>query len=422
MNKIVGILGLLVCLLAVGCESANDIPNGYIQTTEDGSSTLVLKGYESSSNGFSVFQPEGFDKPFYIKEKKFYGLAYRFVKSGSSGLSDLSSLPGVGEWQETADIMEGSAYWVRYTSAEVYKYVKFRVAYIDGNNVGIEYVVDRSEVRPNINANKVGEKTSVTSMEIPHLNAENTYVDHYVTLSDGSRVLNFAIEWNAAKKHAQWVAFAFDNITAWDNNIGRTDAWATDKELPEDMRTDNSYHTSDGFDRGHLCASEDRQYSKEANEQTFLYSNMSPQLNAFNGGFWMRLEARVQSWGYSVSSETYTNVYVAKGGTLNELAANLKGADNVSTTNTGYTIKGLACPKYYYMAVLAEKNGAYQAIAFLVPHDGGLNKNPTAEDLQKYVVSIDQLEDRTQIDFFCNLPDEIENEVESYYNVIDWVW
>ena len=421
-NRIVNVLSLLVCVLIAGCESANDIPNGFIQTTEEGSSTLVLKGYESTSSGFSVFQPEGFDKPFYIKEKQFYGLAYCFVQSRASGLSDLSSLPGKDEWKETADVTVGSVYWARYASAEAYKYVKFRVAYVEGNNVGLEYVIDSTEERPNGNANTVSDKQSVSCYEIPHLSTENTYVDHYVTLPDGSKVLNLALEWNAEKKHSRWVAFAFNNITAWDNNIGRTDAWATDTELPESMRTDNSYHTSDGFDRGHLCASEDRQYSKEANEQTFLYSNMSPQLNAFNGGFWMKLEARIQSWGYAVSSGTFTNVYVAKGGTLNELAANLQGADNVSTTAEGYTIKGLACPKYYYMAVLAEKNGTYQSIAFLVPHDGTLTRNPGALDLQKYVVSVDRLEERTQIDFFCNLPDDLENEVESYYDVNSWVW
>lgn len=421
-NRIIGVWSLLVCMLIAGCESANDIPNGFIQTTEEGSSTLVLKGYEGSSSGFSVFQPEGFDKPFYIIEKKFYGAAYCFVKSGSYGLSDLSSLPGEDEWQETVDITTGSAYWGRYASAEAYKYIKFRVAYIDGNNVGLEYVIDRTEERPNSNANIVSDKPSAACYEIPRLNKGSTYVDHYVTLSDGSKVLNFALEWNAAKKHAQWVAFAFNNITAWDHNIGRTDAWAVDMELPENMRTDNSYHTSDGFDRGHLCASEDRQYSKEANEQTFLYSNMSPQLNAFNGGFWMRLEARIQSWGYAVGSGTFTNVYIAKGGTLNELAANFQGVDNVSTTAEGYTIKGLACPKYYYMAVLAERNGTYQSIAFLVPHDGTLTRNPEAKDLQQYVISVDQLEERTQLDFFCNLPDDIENEVESYYDVNSWIW
>ena len=422
MKKIVRILGLLICIFFVGCESANDVPNGYIQATEEGSSTLVLKGYESSSFGFSIFQPEGFNKPFYIKEKKFYGSAYRFAKVGLHGLSELTSLPEAGEWQESIDVTVGAAYWVRYASVEAFKYVKFRVAYIEGNDVGIEYIVDYIEERPNINANEVDEKISVAALEVPHLNSQNTYVDHYVTFADGSRVLNMAIEWNTVKKHAQWVAFAFDDITAWDKNVGRTNAWGVDLELPESMRTDNSYHTSDGFDRGHLCASEDRQYSKEANEQTFLYSNMSPQLNTFNGGFWMKLEARIQSWGYSVGSGTYTNVYVTKGGTLNELAANLVGADNISTTAEGYTIKGLACPKYYYMAVLAERDGTYQSIAFLVPHDGTLPKNPTAEDLQQYMVTVDRLEEKIQVDFFCNLPDDVENEVESYYDVNSWVW
>lgn len=126
--------------------------------------------------------------------------------------------------------------------------------------------------------------------------------------------------------------------------------------------------------------------------------------------------------GYSVGSGTYTNVYVTKGGTLNELAANLVGADNISTTAEGYTIKGLACPKYYYMAVLAERDGTYQSIAFLVPHDGTLPKNPTAEDLQQYMVTVDRLEEKIQVDFFCNLPDDVENEVESYYDVNSWVW
>ena len=167
MKKIVRILGLLICIFFVGCESANDVPNGYIQTTEEGSSTLVLKGYESSSFGFSIFQPEGFNKPFYIKEKKFYGSAYRFAKVGLHGLSELTSLPEAGEWQESIDVTVGAAYWVRYASVEAFKYVKFRVAYIEGNDVGIEYIVDYIEERPNINANEVDEKISVAASHAP---------------------------------------------------------------------------------------------------------------------------------------------------------------------------------------------------------------------------------------------------------------
>ena len=70
MKKIVRILGLLICIFFVGCESANDVPNGYIQTTEEGSSTLVLKGYESSSFGFSIFQ-KVLISLFILKKKSF---------------------------------------------------------------------------------------------------------------------------------------------------------------------------------------------------------------------------------------------------------------------------------------------------------------------------------------------------------------
>ncbi|MDY6229959.1 MAG: endonuclease, partial [Prevotella sp.] len=37
-----------------------------------------------------------------------------------------------------------------------------------------------------------------------------------------------------------------------------------------------------------------------------------------------------------------------------------------------------------------------------------------------YAISIKELEERTGIDFFCNLPDDIEVEVEKEVNVKDW--
>lgn len=64
----------------------------------------------------------------------------------------------------------------------------------------------------------------------------------------------------------------------------------------------------------------------------------------------------------------------------------------------------------------------YHAIAFLVPHSELLPQKPTADDFQVYAVSIDKLEQETGIDFFCNLPDVIEDEVEKAYNKADWAW
>lgn len=427
MKKHLFILGLALALFNVGCDDQNTIPNGYVQTTQEGASTLVLKGYENAALGFSVFQPEGFDSPFYIQDKKFAGNAYSFTQVAAARLDEMTTVPANVEWQSNATVTAGAAYWARYAASTVYRFVKFRVSDINGNNVTIEYVVtDQTEERPNdnVNANTGYDNVSVTGYEIPHLNDQNVYADHYVTM-DGVQILNYALEWDNTKRHANWVAFTFDTTTSADN-VKRTDAWSVDPKLPAEMQVQESDHKNDGFDKGHLCASEDRVYLKEANEQTFYYSNMSPQLNDFNGGFWGKLEARVQTWGRSTADGVYDKVYVTKGGTLNKLLKNFKGTTvNGGTPTTdanGFTIHGLACPEYYFMAVLSQKDDVFHAIAFLVPHKEGMTRNPSSDELKEYVVSIDKLEEETGIDFFCNLPDVLENEVEAAYNLNDWAW
>lgn len=427
MKKHLFILGLALALFNVGCDDQNTIPNGYVQTTQEGASTLVLKGYENAALGFSVFQPEGFDSPFYIQDKKFAGNAYSFIQVAAARLDEMTTVPANVEWQSNATVTAGAAYWARYAASTVYRFVKFRVSDINGNNVTIEYVVtDQTEERPNdnVNANTGYDNVSVTGYEIPHLNDQNVYADHYVTM-DGVQILNYALEWDNTKRHANWVAFTFDTTTSADN-VKRTDAWSVDPKLPAEMQVQESDHKNDGFDKGHLCASEDRVYLKEANEQTFYYSNMSPQLNDFNGGFWGKLEARVQTWGRSTADGVYDKVYVTKGGTLNKLLKNFKGTTvNGGTPTTdanGFTIHGLACPEYYFMAVLSQKDDVFHAIAFLVPHKEGMTRNPSSDELKEYVVSVDKLEEETGIDFFCNLPDVLENEVEAAYNLNDWAW
>ena len=50
----------------------------------------------------------------------------------------------------------------------------------------------------------------------------------------------------------------------------------------------------------------------------------------------------------------------------------------------------------------------------------------TEEEIDEAVAeceeSIDELEEKTNIDFFHNLPDYIENNVENSYSLNDWNW
>lgn len=281
----------------------------------------------------------------------------------------------------------------------------------------------------NANANEPVEgKSFVTDYSMPRLNSENYYVEHTVTY-DGKKILNYAYEWVKDKKHTAWVAFSFDKTTSQKNVSRSDDAWATDLELPGGWCPEESNHKSDGFDKGHLCASEDRVYSKEANAQTFYYSNMSPQMSSFNGGFWASFEILVQKWARSGG---YDKLYAVKGGTVNQLLVNFtgtrKGNDGVlpETDANGFTKKGLACPKYYFMAILGEKGDTYQAVGFWMEHrdDYGYEYDnfAPADVMKTYALSIDDLEKNTGLDFFCNLPDNVENTVESSWKETDWTW
>ena len=94
MKKLSNILGLWLLMLGmVACESSDAPYNGYIETTQEGAATLVLKGYENPQSGFTVFEPEGFQTPFYIQDKAFYGKQYTFVKSSSTRLDEMKTRP-----------------------------------------------------------------------------------------------------------------------------------------------------------------------------------------------------------------------------------------------------------------------------------------------------------------------------------------
>lgn len=424
MNRLFLILLMAVCLVA--CDNEQQPINGYIGTTQTDSESVVLKGYIDSSKGFSVFKPAGFDSPFYIQDKNFFGKAFTFVPAVEERLDEMKNIPTSG-WATTAKIVQNATYWACYSSMYERKYVKLRVAYIWDNEVGVEYVIEKSETRPNANSNLLSDNEAARGFEMPRLNADNYFAAHYVNYKNADR-MNLAVEWNAELKHSNWVAFSFDAVTAEDN-VSRTDTWMWDPMIPfEQGGVEEANHKSDGFDKGHICASEDRVYTKEANEQTFYYTNISPQLNQFNGGFWLQLENRVRVWGRSTRSGTYDKVYVCKGGTLNHLHKNFeaskKGSDGKVPTadENGLTIHGLAVPAYYFMALMAEKDGQFEAMGFLLPHSVDLPSKPSFDDLKAEAISIDELEELTGLDFFCNLPDELEEAAESVLNTDAWNW
>lgn len=245
--------------------------------------------------------------------------------------------------------------------------------------------------------------TIPSRLEVPRMVSQPGYqfIRHAVEYK-GQTVENYCMEYNLEKRHARWVAFTAYDLTAVDN-IARTDAWADDPELSSEYWTKKEDYKN--YDRGHLVASNDRRYCKEANEQTFYYSNMSPQLANFNQKIWQKLEENVKAWTQDASLRD--TLYVVKGGTI---------ADDQILTYNGPS--NVAVPKYYFMAVLARKGETFQSIAFWLEHK--VYSEPY--DLKGKAISIADLEKKTGIDFFPVLPDALEQQVEASFNVEKWTW
>lgn len=271
----------------------------------------------------------------------------------------------------------------------------------------------------NVNRNIVtgGVPTAVTRPEFPRVKGGRSRILVYRT---GDRYgINYCVEWDADKKSQRWSCYQM--YQGWQGNAGRYDPktnpgnhpnerqYPYDPNLPASERWEEdyfygSYFNGARFDHGHICPSADRQYSKEANYQTFYMTNMQPQYNRFNAKLWAEMENKVRKWTPSSKEDT---LFVCKGGTIDS-------EENILTRIQGRLI----VPKYFYMAVLLKVKGKYtRAIAFWAENE---NRDRSNESLKQFAISIDELERRTGIDFFCNVPDDDENSVESSCNTSAW--
>ena len=263
---------------------------------------------------------------------------------------------------------------------------------------------EQNSLTANTNANLVADGPDAARLEMPKL--KGGVVNMFLVKRLSTREINFCIEWDISKKAQRWTAFRWDNTNSG-GYIKREDNFIEDTDIPLEYRTTYDHYRGSGYTRGHMCASADRWNSLEANRQTFLYSNMQPQLYSFNGGIWANLEMKVRSWNTADFRDT---LYVARGGTIDHTS------DLIEITSTG-----LRVPKYFFMAILCKNkssvNGGYKAIGFYMEHRSFYEDE---KNLSPYIVSIDNLERLTGIDFFCNLPDAIENQVESNITPAAW--
>ncbi len=205
---------------------------------------------------------------------------------------------------------------------------------------------------------------------------------------------NYALSYHEKYEQAEWVAYELNANQLVSNKFKRPYFEQDPKVLTKSANYWN--YKNSGYNKGHLCPAGDRIFSEEAYNETFLTSNIAPQIYEFNAGIWNRLEQKVRYW-----AQKYEKLYIVTGGIL---TSDLKtiGDENV------------AVPNYFYKIIVDFQEPEIKAIAFLIPHE------TSEKALYQYVVSIDEIEKLTGINFFAELPNDLENNLEKSDSYVNW--
>ena len=117
------------------------------------------------------------------------------------------------------------------------------------------------------------------------MNKKNKYSKGDIIIEHSGYVLSF----NESHRQANWVAYELTKKEAL-GTFPRKNNFRVDPEIPEITALPSDYRGTD-FDRGHLAPAGDMAWSKEAMEESFYMSNISPQYYSFNRGAWKKLES-----------------------------------------------------------------------------------------------------------------------------------
>ncbi|CAH1785417.1 unnamed protein product [Owenia fusiformis] len=207
---------------------------------------------------------------------------------------------------------------------------------------------------------------------------------------------DYVLSYDRRNRTAHWV---FEHLnrdnTKHNDNVSRDKCeFFEDDSVHEYFRAKNSDYKKSGYDRGHLAAAANHRHSDSAMQQTFVLSNMAPQVGkGFNRDAWAMLEKYVRSL-----TKHFVNVYVCTGPLY------LPRYENDGKLYVKYEVIGknnVAVPTHFYKIVACEdKNGQIELLSFVMPNQ------PLPDNLQlnAYLVPLDTIERASGFLFFDKLP------------------
>jgi len=209
------------------------------------------------------------------------------------------------------------------------------------------------------------------------------------------RKQTFTVSYNKSTLCPNWVAWKLTKAHTYGKLPRPEQAFHEDPDVPQPRAQFYDYKSKQ-YGRGHMCPAGDNKWDQDAIYETFVMSNICPQDRDLNEGVWDQIEITCRQW-----ARRYGELYIVCGPIFK--------SKNPKTIGT----HKVAVPDAFFKVVLRLKPTA-QAIGFLC------DNQPLTGSMNDYIVSVDEVEKVTGINFFARLDQQTQDEVEANDNFQLW--
>lgn len=199
---------------------------------------------------------------------------------------------------------------------------------------------------------------------------------------------DFIIGWSPSLRHPLWVAYHVPAEKAYE--AGKRPGFRADPAISGSPAA--TWYKGSGYDRGHMAPNYAiaTRFGTDAQKKTFYMSNIAPQRPGLNRGPWREMEHRI------------ADLWTAKYGEIWVIVGCVPGDEETRLES------GVDAPKAFWQVIVAQTAEGVRALAVYMPQNIPYSAFPVHN-----IVTIDELERRTGLDFFPDLPDFLEKPLEA---------
>jgi endonuclease G len=199
----------------------------------------------------------------------------------------------------------------------------------------------------------------------------------------------FIVGWSPSLRHPVWCAYHVVNDVKYPD--GERPNFSKDRSAPNSPAA--GAYASSGYDRGHMVPNHAivSRYGTEAQKLTFLMSNIAPQTPSLNRGVWRDVEHRI------------ADLWTARYGEIWVIVGCIPGTSGETVTGTDIDV-----PDGFYQLIVAQEGMNVRAMAVVFGQEVSWR-----EWAARNLISIDELEELTGLDFLPELDSFIQDKLEA---------